>query len=261
MGRTIMPVGDVIAVAAAAQTVAIPSTSLPDKGIIGFLLALSGAGNDLTDLDRIRVKVSTKVKFDLAIAHERRIVRRWSDSNLVPADADTLLSVPLNLGPAGRLDDRYQLQPGKCNFELVTAAGWGAGSYRVYVVTTDEPALGYVEAIGDSLQQALSTGPKDYTPASEGLIHGFVVNTTGLSALDLFDSEQRRRFALDVGVPNPLLEVERMEDGAAVAGIDPRAFVLKGPIAAAGAKFKVTAGAAWAGAANELTAIRHIPLA
>lgn len=259
MGRTIVPIGDVFSVAAGVQTIASVSRNMPNKGIVEILLAVNGTGNDLTDIDRLRMKVNSKPKFDLKMSHARKIVTRWSDSNLVPADADTIFSFPLNIGPAGRLDDRFQLEPGDTMFELVSLSTWASGAYRIYVVTTDEAALGYTEAMGESLQMAASTGPTTYSPAKEGLAHGFVLNTTGLSILNVYDEQGRRRIGLDTGAPSPLLEVERMEDGAAAAGLNPRAYLIKGPIPANGVKFEITVDSGWAGAANEITTVRHIP--
>lgn len=261
MGRSVIPIGSAYTVGAGARTIAVPQRDLAqlESGLIGLLLAIDGTGNDLTDIDRVRVKVNSKPKFDLKMSHLRRIVTRWSDSNLVPADADTIFPMPLNLGPAGRLDDRFQLEPGKVSFELASLSTWAAGTYRLYGVVTDEAALGYVEALGESLQQNASTGPLNYAPAKEGLLHGFVINTTGLARLNVFNKAGVRRIGIDTDAPSPLLELERMEDGSAAAGIDPRAYVLRGPEAADGIKFEVTTGSSWAGTANELTAIRHLP--
>lgn len=259
MGRTITPVGDSFAVAAGARSIAVPSDMLPERGIIGFLVAIDGTGNDLTDVDRLRAKVNSKPKFDVLMTHNRKIIQRWSDSNLVPADADTIFSFWLNLGPAGRLDDRFQLAPGKCTFELASLSTWAAGNYRIYVVTTDEAPLAYIEAIGEGLNYSASTGPKTYTPAKEGLCHGYVINTTGLARLNVYNGQGVRRAGLDTDSPSPLLEVERTEDGAAAAGLNPRAFLLRGPEPASTIKFEFTLGATWAGVANEQTTIRQVP--
>lgn len=257
MARSIRPLGTAYVVAAGAQQVAIPTRDMSQRGIIGLILAISGVGNDLTDIARLRMKVNSKNKFDVPIAHWRRIITRWSDSNLVPADADTIISVPFNLGPAGRLDDRFQLAAGDSAFELVTAATWAAGNFRVYEVLSDEAPIAYTEALNEDLNFAAGAGgPTQYVGAKDGAAFGYVMNTTGLDTLEVKEGA-RLRHHFTTGAPSPLLEVERMEDGAAAAGLDPRAFVLRGPAVAAELAFNITRAAAWA-AAGSLTLLRHV---
>src|SRR3990167_1420200 len=257
MGRSFRPIGSAVTIPAGAQAVPVDPKFMSTRGIIGLVYAQT-AGELLTDLDRVRMKVDSKMQYDVPILHHRRIITRFSDSNLVPADADERLSVAFNLGPAGRMDDRYQLRPGAASFEIVTAASHLGGTFRIFEVTTDEKPIAYTEVLNQSLNFAAGAGgPDKFTGAQEGDAFFYAINTTGLGQTILEDANARIRHHFISDVPTPLLEIERMEDGAAFAGLDPRVFLIKGPAPAAGLTFAITRLAAWA-ANGTLTLGRHI---
>ena len=260
MGRTVIPVGDAQAIAGAgAADLTWRAELLPSKGIIGFIVAVNGAGNQLSLVTRVEVWSGIR-RVTMGSLAMRTFVRRWSDSNLVPADADTRFSVPLNLGPMGRLDDRYQLAPGPTQV-IVRGTAWAAaGAARLYAITSDEAPLGYTEIHGVAPYAAGVGGPSDYVPPNRGTIPGFSIETDVFDESYWMDADKSRRWVFDVGgAPDPILELERMEDGAALAGVSPRAYVIRGPLQADGAKYNNTRLAAYA-ATDEITTIHHVPV-
>lgn len=257
MGRTIIPIGDAQAIAGAgAADVTFKSSLLPDRGIIGFYIAVNGAGNQLSVVNNLQIWAGDQ-KVRMVTNHLRRYITRWSEASLVPADADTTFSIPLNLGPMGRTDDRYQLAPGSTT--LVINGTWAAaGSVRCYVVTTDERPNAFVEIHSSAPFAAGAGGPSEFVPPKMGNIVGFCVENDVIDESYWMDEQGRRRWVFSIGAaPDPSLEIERMEDGSAAAHTTPGAYLLRGPMLAERSRFTVQRLAGWV-AADEISTVHHV---
>ena len=98
---------------AASTTVVFNSSDIDSANVVAHHLTMSGTGDTLANITRIRVKANGTTIYDFAPATLRAFIERFSPSNPAPATSRTSLTIPYNL-----LDLRDEDAADQCQFPL-----------------------------------------------------------------------------------------------------------------------------------------------
>lgn len=254
--------------AGVASTVTFPANEIEGSGVIAYNIHLQGAGNDLVDVDEVRVFSSGDIILQASPAQLRTFIEGTHKTGSVQATSETTLHVPLYLPDAVDRDSRDSCQfpaGAQPQVEIDFLATAAAGTCMISWTVTDVPPA-YVSRF----YKTITNVPASATAArialqDGGIIKGFVLNTVGVAQARLvLSGRETMRLpgpqfaALTFG--NALLQTRMGEQPYTIT--DPFFIpVSAGLQAAVGSSYiELDTGAAWAGAANELCVWSVVPL-
>lgn len=248
---------------ATAETITFHPNEIPSQGVLAYHFTLTGTNDDYDSLTRIRVKAGGEAIIDCHETHLAAMVQRLSRSNLDYANGDTVFTVPLYVLDAKDRAERYAcgFPRGKsATVEIVKDNTGSAGTIACGWTYTTDPAdlLLYPMFISQQMNIASSSGPMDIAITQQGLMRGFSINTTGLSALKLVLGGEQ---ILDLDAAHlPVIQQLMNVD----ADIDPLFIKLEDPIPIDLNRrnvLTVTTTTGWAGITNELGILTLVPQA
>jgi hypothetical protein len=120
--------------AASAQSVKFAQSELPQKDpVAAFHLSITGTGNDLDDLDRIRIKRDSVIHVDVSVDQLLALIARYTRRSIVKTA--TRLTIPLYRPTSADQVDaeeyRMGLAPGNLEVEVVTKSSVAAGDLGI----------------------------------------------------------------------------------------------------------------------------------
>lgn len=174
--------------AAAVNTKTFTSTDIPGAGVVKYIIDFDGAGNDLNDIDRVRVKAGGPAFYDVPISHHRAYLQRMSRNNVAPALTNSRISLPLYLMEE-KGDARYAFGfPGALapTVEIVTLASIAAGNiFAGWAKRIDAPLTGWAKFLASASTTPAGTKNIRHPITQDGLIRGFCLTTTALDRVKL----------------------------------------------------------------------------
>lgn len=255
--------------AGVAQTITFPANEIEGSGVVAFNINLQGAGNDLVDIDEVRVFASGDLILQLSPAQLRTWIEGTHKTGTVQATTETTLHVPLYMPDSVDRDSRDACQfpaGAQPQVEVDFLATAAAGSCNIsWTVTDVQPSL------ASRLYKTITNVPASSTAArvplqDGGIIKGIIVPTVGisqarlvLSGREVFRLPGPQFNALTFG--NALLQTRMGEQPYTIT--DPFFIPVSAGIpAAVGSSYlELDTGAAWVGATNELCVWSVVPLA
>ncbi|HXG60294.1 MAG TPA: hypothetical protein VNO22_02865 [Planctomycetota bacterium] len=107
---------------------------LPSKNpVYAFHIDITGTGNDLSDIDRVRVRRNSVVHVDVQMTHLLALIGRFTKR--IPATTATRFTIPLyRLTSADQVDAvefAVGLLPGNLEVEVRTKSTWAAGDMGI----------------------------------------------------------------------------------------------------------------------------------
>lgn len=212
--------------ASTAQVLTFTGNDLPSAGVVAYHFCMTGTGNIVDDISRIRVKADNRLIYDVNLLHFRKWQERFStvgyalDSNL------TRFTIPFNLFDIvdDDLADTCQFPRGTVpTVEITTTSGTVAGKIYAGWTQTDAQPVFYPTLIGQQMNIANNAVNATFPINSGGAIRGMVVNTVGLSRfkaeLNGFQYHQLTgALYLTAATGDMVLESQALEDGAGTSG-------------------------------------------
>lgn len=253
--------------AATVQTLTWTPAEIPSERVVAYHLTLQGAGNDLSDISRIRISANGQNIINVTPTQLRAFLQSFSGGRLkYPTTAQTitipfcLLDAPLpDMADVCQFPARSQAQ-----VEIVTAGTVAAGvAILGWTETTIAPAL-YPRLLASVLNVPASASLQRYNIQENGIVRGIQIPHTGVSRAKFTIAGQDYTF-----LPGPqfnglanlgdmLFEAESLYgDGPGSAGTplstDPFSRITAGKQAPIDQSYvELETGAGWAGVSNEV---------
>ena len=265
MARTFGYSGKTQTIAATtAQTVTFNSSDFNPNGAVAFHFALTGT-NTLAQVTRIRVKANGETVVDIATAHFRAFLDRFTLSQAAPATTRAAFTLPLNVpdsADAEKADLCGWPTGAECQIELTTDATTGAGLAMLGWTRSTVAPLYYSSLIGRPLNIAASQTNAQYNVSQRGMIQGLSLNTVGLDRAKLVLSDQEVMLLpgaqyLGAATGDLFREASTIYSGtfSATGVANPAWIKMDGGLEArqGSSYLELSTGAAWAGVTNEAT--------
>ena len=267
MGRFTSFLGSPKTVAATtAQVLTFTGNDLPSAGVVAFHLVFTGSGNDVVDIDRIRVKADNKLIYDVNLLHLRKWQERFSTVGYALPTNVSRLTIPFNLFDIvdDDLADVCQFPRGTVpTVEVVTLNTTVAGNCYAGWTQTDAQPVFYPTLIGQQMNIAASATNATFPINYQGAIRGMVTNTAGLkrfrAEINGFQYQHLPGIQyLGTATGDMLLESNSLEDGAGSSGgvTITTAAGLRIPMVVASqgsSRIELDTDSGWGGTGNELT--------
>lgn len=168
------------ATAAAAQTIVFPPSEIDAAGVVAFHVAMSVAGNAVSDITRVRVKANGTTIIDVSAAYLWAYQLRFHGRQ--DAAAAHGFTIPLYIGDARSDDeaDACQFMPGaSATVEVDTGAGAVVGAMMLGWTKTTVPAQYYPTLISQPMNVAASSVNARVGLGAPGFVQGIgLMNTT-----------------------------------------------------------------------------------
>ena len=256
--------------AGVASILTFTSSQIPSARVVAYHLALQGAGNDLTDIARIRVSANGANIFNVTPLQLRAFWEHYSGGAVkYPATSQTL-TIPFCFldAPTPEQADVCQFPTGaQATVEIAMAATAAAGvAVLGWTETTIEPMF-FPRLLASVLNIPASAALQRYNFQESGIVRGFQIPHTGVSRAKMTLAGQDFTYLPGLqfnGLANlgdMLFDAESLYgDGPGSAG--PVAAIAAEPFSriSAGVQapidssyLEMETGAGWAGAANEMT--------
>lgn len=188
---------------AASTTIQFTSSDVPSNKIVAYHFAMTGGGNTLAVISRIRVKANGVTFWDLTPAFLRAYLQRFAP-NSVPYPAGALQD-PLSAAnftsvdwrrftlpfcdisqPTDEAADLFQFPPASnVTIEIQFTAGAAAGTMFCGWTETDAECRAYPKLTASQMNIAASVPTAKYPIVEEGVIRGLILNTIGLGRAKL----------------------------------------------------------------------------
>lgn len=238
---------------AASALVQWTSTDVPDpSGIVGLHFSLTGAGNTLTNISRLRLKADGIGAFvDLPPAFLRAFAQRMALSNVAIGAAAAVFSIWLSLPDFPNEEEADKSQwPGRRAFtaEIQFGAGAGAGTALLAYTTSDVKPTWYPALYSNPMNFAASQNNQRFAMTEDGEIRALGINTTGLSKVVAFAGKD---MVIDGVDGTSLIEMDAWNNAATLTDPIIKELVPARVNGGLGYVLLDTA-AAWAGTGNEL---------
>ena len=267
MGRFTSFLGSGKTVAATtAQVITFTGNDLPSAGVVAYHFGMTGDGNIVSDISRIRVKADNRLIYDVNLLHFRKWQERFSSVGYALPGTQTRFTIPFNLFDIvdDDLADTCQFPRGTVpTVEITTTNGTVAGSIYAGWTQTDAQPVFYPTLIGQQMNIAASATNATFPINSQGAVRGMVLDATGLSRfkaeLNGFQYHQLIGAQyLTNTTGDMVLESQSLEDGAGSSGsvTITTAAGLRIPMVVASqgsSRVELDTGSSWVGTANELT--------
>lgn len=256
-------------VAATVQTITFPANEIEGSGVIAYSVQLQGVGNDLADIDRIRVTASGEILVDVSIAQLRTFTEGNFKTGTVQALTDTFLLIPLYLPDAVDMDTRDACQfplGAQPQVEIDFLGTVAAGSCILNWVKSDVQPRFTSRLYSSQLNIPASVANARYSFQDGGVVRGIIMNTVGVDRARLRISDREAFYVagpqfsgLTIGSGFRAL---RMGEQPATV-VDPFFIpVSLGLPAAVGSSYlELDTGAAWAGVGNEVVVWSMVQIA
>lgn len=253
----------------AVQTIVFPSAEIDPAGVITLTLTFTGAGNDLTDFDRVRVRAQGDAILDCTIAELQALQQGLFKTTTANALTDTTLVIPLNMPdrPTEDSQDECQFPPQKeMQVEVVTTATIAAGNIMLTWEQTDQVAKYYQKYVSSQINIGTSVKSGKYTFSEGGIIRGFTLPMTGIDRMELVISDTKAimmpgpQFATGAW-GNAISGSQLAHDGSTIATPKLVKVSLNLPAASGGSYLQLDTGTAWVGTSNTCVVLAAIPLA
>jgi hypothetical protein len=275
-------------VAAGANIVTFNPGDMPSAGVTKYFLTLTGVGNTLNAIDRIRVKANGVAFYDFTVAQYRALVY-WMTKGRVCYPADGVISA---LGAAGTavnwrrltipfglvheidksLRDRCQFPVGSgATVEVVFNANAVSGTVTIGWEETNVPAAAFPRFYGSQMNIGASQSNGKYPFSEDGEILGVTMEQTGLlrarivlNGLQVVHLRGQPASSATVTEDSMIFESELLENGttpnltAGTAAVDNSPddtrflSIDAGENASQRSFIELETGAAWSGVASEL---------
>lgn len=244
---------------AASTTVTFPTSKIAGPGVRRFLFDMTGAGNDFSDVSRIRIKSGSDTLYDCGGAALQVLLQRLTMSNMALAAADVNFQVPFcDLESGDQIAKELAGFPlgNESLVEVTFGAGAAAGTLRIGWELSDRAPRYVPKFAGIPMGVAASSSSANYVLPAGGWLRAYVLNTTGLNRAKLTVNGKAV-----VDLPGPLLlESERDEDPNTISNpICRTIFPMREVVGAGRSKIELDTAAGWAGAANEFTMLTWHP--
>lgn len=244
----------------AVQTLTWTSSEIDSSGVIAFHLSLQPVANDLTDIDRVRVRAAGQVILEATVDQLRAFQQRFARNNLADPTSGNVLTIPLNLldGPTQEARDQCQFPAGaEAQVEVVTLNTTAAGTAVLsWDVTKQEPRF-FQRLISQSGNMPASTPNAKFTFSESGIVRGIIFATAGVARAELTISGQRAW-----NLPGPQFQAlaygdlltakDAMEDGNTATTSRCHSVDLNLPAASGVSNLVLDTGVGWAGVTNEV---------
>ena len=254
--------------AGVAQILTWTPSQIPSARVVAYHLSLQGAGNDLSDIDRIRVMANGANIFNVTPLQLRAFWQHYSGGAVkYPATSQTI-SVPFCFldAPTPEQADLCQFPTGaQAQVEVQLAATAAAGVALLgWTETSIEPRF-FPRLLASVLNIPASAALQRYNFQESGVVRGFQLPHTGVSRAKLtlagqdFTYLPSLQFNALANLGDMLFEAESLVgDGPGSAG--PVAAINAAPFSRVSAGvaapidssyLELETGAGWAGVANE----------
>jgi hypothetical protein len=183
---------------AASTTVTFTSAKLPGSGVVRYMFGMTGAGNTLNAIDRIRVKANGVPFYDISTGLYRAFIQRFTGGvqtyppNTAIPPPPGAAATPVDWRrfsiPFHFLDREKSEEADVCQFpvgaqptvEIVFNANAVAGSIYASWMETDVQPRCYPKLYSNQMNIAASNVNGRYPFSEDGVLRGFGVETTGL---------------------------------------------------------------------------------
>lgn len=281
--------------AGVAQTVTLTSADVEGAGVVAFHLAMTA--NNLSMVDRIRVKANGMPFYDIATNLYRGYVQRFTEGRIhypttaippTPSAAGTAVNWSRFSIPFCFLDRQKSEEADVCQFpvgalptiEIVFNATAAAGTLFAAWTQTDVTPLCYPKLYSSQMNIAASVPNGRYPFSEDGVIRGFGLETTGLgrarfviNGRQVYHAQGQPANSTTVTEDMLFLESEQLFGGAqySIAGnvaaaldttiVDPSWIkITSGDEGAPGNTFaEITSTVAFSGASSELGVFAVVP--
>lgn len=256
--------------AGVAQILTWTASQIPSARVVAYHLTLQGAGNDLSDITRIRVSANGANIFNVTPLQLRAFWEHYSGGAIkYPATSQTL-TIPFCLldAPTPEQADICQFPTGaQAQVEISLAATAAAGvAILGWTETTIEPML-FPRLLASVLNIPASAALQRYNFQESGMVRGFQLPHTGIDRAKLTLAGQDFTYLPGLqfnGLANlgdMLFDAESLHgDGPGSAGpvaaiaAEPFSRISAGIAAPIDSSYlELQTGAGWAGVANEMT--------
>jgi hypothetical protein len=255
--------------AGVAQTVIFPSNEIEGAGVIAFNIHLNGAGNDLNDIDGVRVLASGDLIMDVSVAQLRTWIEGTHKTGFVQALTETVLHVPLYMPDLVDRDARDSCQfpaGAQPQVEVDMLATVAAGNAIISWTKTDQQPRLASRYYSSVLNIAASQNNARYPFSDGGIIRGVTYPTVGVSRARLVISDReawRISGAQFLGATwgdfHPQIRMGEQPYTILTPLFNPCSLGL--PAAVGSSFLELDTGAAWVGVTNEIAIWSVVPLA
>lgn len=248
-----------------AQVVTFTGNDLPSAGVVAYHFVTTGSTNDLSDIDRIRVKADNRLIYDINTLQFRKWQERFSSVGFALPTSATRFTIPFNLFDIvdDDLADVCQFPRGTVpTVELTFNTGSATGKIYAGWTQTDAQPVFYPTLIGQQMNIAASATNASFPINSQGAIRGALINTAGLSRVKIeMNGFQYHQLVgaqyLGSTTGDMVLESQSLEDGAGNGGtaLITTAAGLRIPMVVASqgsSRVELDTGSSWGGTSNEL---------
>lgn len=272
---------------AASTTIQFTSSDVPSNGIVAYHFGMTGAGNTLANISRIRAKANGTTFYDLTPNQLRAWIQRFSQA-CISYPANLSLDPIIGAGtasdfrrftlpffdpsqPTEDAADVYQFpRNSQVTIEIQFGAGAAAGTVFCGWTETSQTAMAYPKLLSSQMNIGASLATGKYPFTEDGIVKGVGLNTLGngrtkvvVDGIQVFHMQGQAANSATVTADSMILESQQMANGmpaeaAATAGVpntvfDPTFLKLPQPrTAPPGRSFiELTTTAAWGGVTNE----------
>jgi hypothetical protein len=281
---------------ATSTTSTFTSAKLPGSGIVAYHFAMTGAGNTLNAIDRIRVKANGVPFYDIATGQFRAYIQRFTGGRThYPANgainnlsaAGTAVDWRRFTIPFYFLDREKSEEADVCQFpvgaqptvEIVFNANAVAGSIYASWTETDVTPMAWPKLYSSQMNIAAVNVNGRYPFSEDGILRGFGVETTGLGRFravlngrQVYHNQGQPANSTTVTEDMMFLESEQLNGGASYAvaagtaaqdnSVEDPAWIklTTGDDATPGRSYiELTTTAAWSGVSSELGIYAVVP--
>ena len=256
--------------AGVAQILTWTASQIPSARVVAYTLALQGAGNDLSDITRIRVSANGANIYNVTPLQLRAFWQHYSGGAIKYPATSQAITIPFCFldAPTPEQADICQFPVGaQAQVEVAFAATAAAGVALLgWTETTIEPVF-FPRLLASVLNIPASAALQRYNFQESGVVRGIQIPHTGVSRAKVTLAGQDFTYLPGLqfnGLANlgdMLFDVESLYgDGPGSAGpvaainAEPFTRVSAGVAAPLDSSYlELETGAGWAGAANEMT--------
>lgn len=157
----------------------------PSSGVVAYHIVTTGAGNNLTNATRLRLKTDGQTIYDVDVTHFRKFFERFTQANTAPALGVSRFTIPTNFCDIieDELADVCQFPPGTVpTIEVQWGAGAAAGNAFIGWTQSNQDCHYTPMLLGQALNLGASQNAAQVpiNVAGDAEVRGVIMHTTAV---------------------------------------------------------------------------------